>query len=67
MIGDREHICKNEEEVKRAVKNRMKLIYAYGDIELSEKLSKKIIDKRILVIGVDRKDEEPTSAKHKGE
>lgn len=67
MIGDREHICKDENEVKRAVKNRMRLIYAYGDIELSERLSKKIIDKRILVIGVDKKDEEPTSAKHKGE
>lgn len=57
MIGDREHICKTAEEVEHAVKNRMRLIYAYKDIELSEKLSKRIIDKRILVIGVDRKDE----------
>lgn len=56
MIGDREHICKTEEEVKRAVKNKMKIIYAYKDIEVSEKLGKKILDKRILVLGIDRKE-----------
>lgn len=58
MIGDREHICKTADEVRRAVKNRMKLIYAYGDIEIGEELSKKILDKRILVLGIDRKEKD---------
>lgn len=61
MIGDKDHICKTEEEVKRAVKNKMKLIFAYGDIEISEKLYKKITDKRILILGVSRDDGEDMS------
>lgn len=54
MIGDREHVCKDEEEVERAVKNRRKIIYAYEDIDVKERTSRKILDKRILVIGVKR-------------
>lgn len=58
MIGDKEHICKTEEEVRHAIKNKNREIYAYNDIEVSEKLGKKILDKRILVLGIDRKEKD---------
>lgn len=54
MIGDGEHVCKDGEEVERAVKNRRKIIYAYEDIDVKERTVKKIQKNRIIVIGVKR-------------
>lgn len=54
MIGDKGHICKDEKEIEYAIKNRNKIIFAYGDVEISEKTAKKIQKKRIWVIGCDR-------------
>lgn len=54
MIGDREHVCKDEEEVERAIKNRRKIIYAYEDIDVKERTVRKIQKNRIIVIGVKR-------------
>lgn len=54
MIGDREHICKNEEEIKHAIKNKNKVIYAYGDIEIGKKTEEKIKKQRIWIIGKER-------------
>lgn len=55
MIGDKEHICKTEEEVRHAIKNKNREIYAYNDIEISEKVAEKIRKRGIIIKGRNRR------------
>lgn len=50
------YICKNARQIKGAIKEGKEYIIAYNDVKVTNQLAKEIHDKKIRIIGFNRKE-----------